>query len=124
MIIVAAAVLVIGVVKFTHQQIKNSTKMRDYLIALNLARLQMARTNNIDYATLTASTNTTLPQEANFLGFDVRRAVGAETTGAPNGVKIKEVDIIVDYVGGDFTTSPLIKLVTYRENNVTFGDGQ
>ncbi len=122
MIIVIGAVLTIGIVKFTHQQIKDSTKMRDYLTALNLARLKMSIVNNTDYASMVASTSTTLPAEASFPGFITQRVVSAETTGAPNGVKYKRIDIKVDYTGGTFT-NPIIWLITYRESNITFGDG-
>ena len=120
-IIGLGAVLTLGIVKFTFQQINTGVKMRDYLTALNLARLKMALANNTDYTTLGAAT-TTLAQEASFTGFDVQRIVGSEVTGAPYGVKIKKIDIKVDYVGGSFA-NPLVWLTTYREDHVTFGDG-
>lgn len=122
MIITIGSVLTIGIVKYTAQQVANGTQMRDYLIALNLAQLEMAQMNNTAYSTLPVSNTATLAQEASFPGFDIQRIVSAETTGSPNGVKYKRIDFKIDYHGGSFT-NPLVWLVTYREDHITFGDG-
>jgi hypothetical protein len=96
--------------------------MRDYLIALNLAQLEMAQMNNTAYSSLPVSNTATLTDEPSFPGYDIQRITSAETTGAPNGVKYMRIDFKIDYAGGSFT-NPLVWLVTYREDHITFGEG-
>ena len=127
MIIAIGSALVAGVVKFTQQQIYNGSRMRDYLVALNLARIQMAKDNNTNYATLRGASVppfwTDLGSESggSFPGFILRRYIQSETTGA-TGVKIMQVDIKVDYAGGTFA-NPIVWLITYHKDHVFFGPG-
>ena len=118
MIIAIGSALVTGIVTFTQQQSVNGTRMRDYLIALNLARIKMAIQNNTAYASLPAAG--TLPAEASLTGFISQIRYGTIIT---SGVyNLKPVFIDTDYVGGSFA-NPIVTLVTYREDHVTFGDG-
>ena len=118
MIIAVGSALLVGVIKFTQQQILNGSRMRDYLIAANLAKLKMAVQNNTAYASLPAAG--TLPAEASLGGFISQIRYGTIiTSGVDN---LKPVFIDVDYTGGSFA-NPVVTLVSYREDHVTFGDG-
>ena len=119
--IAVGSFLVSGLVLFTRQQAVNGTQMRDFLVALDLARVKMAEMNNTAYASLTVGT-TTLADDASFPGFDIQRVITLVNTGAPNPVTIRQIDIKIDYAGGTFS-NPLIKLSAYRQSNTTFGDG-
>ncbi len=117
MIIVVSSFLVTGIVLFTRQQIVNGVKMRDFLIASNLAKLKMAEMNNKVYPT---PGTTTPSSEASFPGFIFRQvATNAATSG---GSSLCQIQTDVDYSGGSFA-NPLVRLITYRQSNTTFGDG-
>src|SRR3989338_312905 len=94
--IAVGSFLVSGIVLFTLQQTKNGTQMRDFLVALDLARLKMAEMNNTAYASLPVGT-TALADDPSFPGFDIQRAVSLVNTGAPNSVTIRRIDIRIDY---------------------------
>lgn len=117
MIIAVGSFLVAGIVLFTRQQIVGGVKMRDFLIASNLAKLKMAQMNNTVYP----ATGTTTPSaEASFPGFIFRQVVtNVATSGASS---VRQIQIDVDYSGGSFA-NPLVRLMTYRQSNTTFGDG-
>ena len=119
--IAVGSFLVSGLVLFTNQQMKNGVQMRDFLVALDLARLKIAESNNTAYASLPVGT-TSLADDPSFSGFDLQRVISLVNTGAPNPVTIRQIDISVDYAGGTFL-NPLVKLTTYRQSNTTFGDG-
>ena len=116
-IIAVGSFLVVGIVLFTRQQIINTVKMQDFLIASNLARLKMAVMNNTAYP----SVGTTAPStEASFPGFIFRQAV--TDVAASGGSSLRQIQIDVDYSGGSFD-NPIVRLITYRQSNTTFGDG-
>lgn len=119
--IAVGSFLVSGLVLFTFQQTKNGTQMRDFFVALDLARLKMAEMNNTAYASLPVGT-TTLADDPSFPGFDIQRVITLVNTGAPNPVTLRQINIKIDYAGGTFS-SPLVQLSTYRQSNTTFGDG-
>src|SRR3990167_3690659 len=117
MIIAVGSFLVAGIVLFTRQQIVNGVKMRDFLIASNLAELKMAQMNNTAYP----ATGTTTPSaEASFPGFIFQQVVTSVATSG--GSSVRQIQMDVDYSGSSFT-SPLVRLITYRQSNTPFGDG-
>ncbi len=121
LVVAVGSLLVLGITLFTAQQVSNGSQMRDFLEALDLARLKMAEMNNTTYASLPVGT-TTLTGEPSFPGLALQRVVTLVNTGAPNPVTLRRIDIKVDHTGGTFA-NPLIQLTTYRESNTTFGDG-
>ncbi len=117
MMIVVGSFLVSGIVLFTKQQVISATEMRDFLIASNLSRLKIAQMNNAAYP---AVGTTTPSAEASFPGFIFRQVV--TSVAASGGSSVRQVQLDVDYTGGSFS-NPLVRLITYRQSDTTFGNG-
>ena len=125
-LIVAIAVgsfLIAGIVLFTQQQTSDGIRVKDYLAVLHLAKMKLAETNNMAYASL-ATGSVVLPDEASFPGFDIQRTVSDVATATVGGqtIRLRQYSVNIDYAGGAFT-NPLVRLVTYRQSQTTFGDG-
>lgn len=119
------SVLVSGIVLFTRTQFEQSVRSTDLLTAINLARLRMADLDRQSYASLPASGSTTdYAADPVIAGFRTRLVVAlVEGAGAGgNRRELKRLEVLVDYAGGDFTP-PLARLITYRQNGTSFGNG-
>ena len=119
MMIAISSFLIVGIVLFTRKQVVTGIRMRDFLVANNLAKLKMTQMNNTAFSLLPVST-TTLPVESSFPGFAAQRVISTVSTSGTSS--LRQINILVDYSGGSFS-SPLVKLITYRQSNTTFGDG-
>lgn len=121
LVVAVGSILVVGLVLFARSEIENTVRVRDFLIAMNLARLEMAVTENQPSSSLAAGTYD-YPSEANFPGFKIRRIITllTQTTMPDSTVNtLWQVDMIADYATGNFS-APLFKLITYRQNHATF----
>ena len=116
MMIAVSSFLIVGIVLFTRQQVINGVRMRDFVIANNLAKLKMAQMNNTSISLLPIGTTIFPAPEPSFPNFDVERVVSGISS------SLRQIKILVDYRGRNFS-SPLIQLITYRHVNTTFGDG-
>lgn len=121
--ITVASFLIAGIVLFTRQLTHNGIRVKDYLTALYLAKLKLAEANNASFASLDPGV-VTLDDEASFPGFDIQRTVSDVSTATVGGqsISLRQVRIDVDNAGGS-SASPLVRLVTYRQSQTTFGDG-
>ena len=119
--IALAAVLVTGMVIFTRTEVERMTYARDFIIASNLTRLEMAKMNNTDYSALPPGV-VVLPQEPSFPGFMSQRTITQITNPFRNLAALRQVEIRTVPVTGSFS-NPLASLITYRESVTTFGDG-
>lgn len=113
------ALLVSGWVVYSRAQVANGVATRDYLIAQHLARLKMAEANNIPYASLSLGT-VDLSPESNFQGYALRRVV--TNVSSSGSYVLRKVEILADEAGGDYS-SPLVRLIAYRQSHTAFGDG-
>jgi prepilin-type N-terminal cleavage/methylation domain-containing protein len=86
----------------------------DYTMALNLARLEMEKANNLAY------TNINSASFSNYGGYDydVTRAVGYAQGSALTPQSLKQVTVSVTRHG---SPTVLFSLVTYIANNVSYG---
>ena len=125
MTIAIGAFLVGGLTLSYQQQVKSSTQMRDFLIAMNLAQEWQADANNTDFDALSNTIGVGLQ------GFHIKMIVDIasstpindpEYPGGSYTVALKMIDIRVILTGGNFD-SPLARLVTYRVNHAQFGNG-
>lgn len=115
--IALASIMVYGITSSMHQQIRSSVQTRDYLVAMNIARLKMSEVRSEAYP---ATGTTTLTAEASFPGYMIQRVV---TNVVSNGARsVRQVEINVARTGGSFS-SPLVRLVTQLTSVATFGDG-
>jgi prepilin-type N-terminal cleavage/methylation domain-containing protein len=125
MTIAIGSVLVLGIVLFTRTQFEQSVRSSDLLTAMNLARLKMADLDRQAYASIPATGSTTnYAADPVIPGFIVRLNVTlVESAGAGANLReLKQLELLVDYVGGDFVP-PLARLITYRQNGTSFGNG-
>lgn len=108
--IAVASVLFVGLARGYQSLIRRAVDNRNYMIALNLAKKQMAILNNTAYASLANSTTS----DASFPGFSI------VTTVTANSPIASMTNVRVDVTSGGST---YVRLVTYRDAVVTFGTG-
>ena len=112
-----AAVLFISVSRAAQTLVDASVENRNYLVALNLAKNQMAIMNNAAYPAVAAeTTQTAISPFTDFI--PTQEVVSVATSG---GNSIRQITIRIRL--GSATGSVLIRLDTYRSNILTFGNG-
>ena len=111
--IAVAAILMVGISRATQNEIAQFTKLRNYEIALNLAKKQMAIMNNAAYPAV-ATTN---QNDAFYSDFTITQIVSNIATSGANTLNKIEVQVSTVKDG------QLISLNTYRTNVVSFGNG-
>ena len=116
--IAISAVLMTGMTRAIQTLLELSNDNRDYLIALNLARRQMAMINLAGYPAVVAS-ETGLTPDGDFPSFTPTWQVTDVATSGGNSIRL----IIVRVRRGSSTGPVLIRLDTYRSNIITFGNG-
>ena len=115
--IAVGSVLLISITRAAHTQLKNAIVARNYVIALNLAKMQMAMMNNAAYPAVAAEA--ALTADVTFPNFiPTQEVVSVAVSG---GDSIREVRIRIRE--GSVTGSVLVLLYTYRSNIITFGNG-
>ena len=110
-----ASALFVGMGRAVQGQIKIATDNRDYMIALNLAKQQMALMNLAAYP---AVATTTPASDAAFPGFTFSQAVTSVATDVGSGRSLRQIQFDVLRQG-----IVLVRLITYRTDVVTFGNG-
>ena len=113
MMIAVGAILLISMGRAAQSQIKNAIDNRNYMIALNLAKQQMAIMNLAAYPAV----GTTAPaSDAAFPDFVFSQVVTSVATSGGNSIRQIEMDVSAN-------GKQLIALYAYRSNIVTFGNG-
>ena len=111
------SVLMFGLTFAAHAQLKAVVDNRNMLIALNLAKLQMALINNAAYPAVVSETAQTA--DTAFPDFiPTKEVVSVDTSG---GNSIREIRIRVRY--GSSSGPVLVVLYAYRSDIITFGNG-
>ena len=119
------SVLVVGLTFFLRAQTENAVRTRDYVIALNLARLQMEKASATSIGG--AEWGSRLFNDPLFPGMLGQQTVTALRTNASPSATLFQIDEEVGYgpAGGPYNpANRLVILSTYRESRVVFGDGQ
>ena len=112
------AILAVGLTVAAETQMKTIIDNRDFLIALNLAKRQMAIMNRSAYPAVVAET--ALTADAAFPNFIVTQEVAAvDNDGATKSIR----EIRVRVRRGSITGAVLVILYTYRSDILSFGNG-
>lgn len=101
----------------TQTQMRTVIDNRDYLVALNLAKRQMALMNNATYPAVAAEAAQTA--DAAFPNFIPTQEVVSVATSGGNSLREIRIRIRKGSVSGPV----LVALYTYRSNILTFGNG-
>ncbi len=117
MIVVVGAALMFGIVFAAQALFKSTVENRNYLIAFNLARRQMAIANNGTYPAVSSETAQTT--DGNFPDFVPTQEVTQIDTSGSNSLR----QICVRVHLGSSSGPVLVTLYTYRSDILTFGDG-
>ncbi|MFH1876291.1 MAG: prepilin-type N-terminal cleavage/methylation domain-containing protein [Candidatus Omnitrophota bacterium] len=115
MTIVVVAIIALPLSVMLSQQVQSTFRSSDYSSALNLARLEMEKVNNLAYDSIASGTF------ASYEGypFDVTRTVNfAPGSGVILSESLKQIKVEVRKAG-DVTV--LAELVTYIARNVNYG---
>ena len=117
MMIAIGAIIFTGISKSAQSLMKGALDNRNYLVALNLAKRQMAIMNNAAYPTVAAEAS--VGADAAFPDFiPTQEVVNIVTNGSDT---LNEIRVRVHY---QTAAGPvLILLRTYRSNVITFGNG-
>ena len=115
--IALGAVLLTGLGIATQAQMKSAIDNRDFLVALHLAKRQMAIMNLGTYPVVAAEA--ALSADANFPHFIPTREVTSVDTSGGNSIR----EIRIRIRKGTSTGPVLVMLITYRSNIVTIGNG-
>ena len=117
LMIAIGAALFIGIGPAAQNLAERAIENRNYLIALNLAKWQMAIMMNSSYPAVAAETEQTAdPAFPDFV--PTQEVVSADTNGAHS---LREVRIRVRH--GSSSGPVLVLLHTYRSDVITFGNG-
>ena len=111
--IAVAAVLITGISRAAQTFIKAEVDNRNYLIALNLAKQQMAIMNLAAYP---GAGTTTPASDGAFPNFAFTQVVSNVATSGANTVNQIRMDVSVN-------GNVVVRLYTYRTNTVSFGNG-
>ena len=116
--IAIASVLFTGLTRVIQNQIRNSNLNRNYLIALNLAKIEMAKLNIGAFPAVDGA-ETALTADAAYPSFIPTRFVTSVAVSGSNNLRLITVRVRLLSVTG----SVLVRLDTYRTDLVSFGDG-
>ena len=111
--IAVSSALFVGMGRAVQSQIDTATDNRDYLIALHLAKRQMAIMNEAAYP---AVGTTTPASDADFPSFTFYQVVTSVATSGTNSIRQIQMDVLRG-------STVLVRLYTYRSNIITFGNG-
>ena len=115
MTIVIVGIISIPLSAFIFQQIDSTIQSHDYTIALNLARLEIEKVNNINvYDNINSVSYTPYPG----YNYDVIRTVSFVAGGAGSAESLKKIDVTVRPAG---LANDLVTLTTYIVRNVDYG---
>lgn len=115
--IAVSSIMVVGMVQAMQQQVVVSVETRDYLVAMNIARMKMGEIRAGSYPSVGTAT---LAAESAFPGYMSQRVVTDVVSSG--GLSVRQVQVDVARSGGSFS-SPIVSLITYLTSVTTFGDG-
>ncbi len=117
LMIAVGSILLLGISSAAQLQVKATTDNRDFLIALHLAKRQMAIMNKGAYPAV--ASEAALTADAAFPDFiPTREVVSVDTSGS---FSLREIRIRIRK--GSSSGPVLITLYTYRSDLLTFGNG-
>lgn len=116
--IAIASVLFTGFTRVIQNQIRNVISNRNSLIALNIAKREMARINVAAYPAVDGA-ETALAADPAFPSFIPTRYVTSVAISGSNSIRLITVRVRLNSVTG----TQLIRLDTYRTDLASFGDG-
>lgn len=95
-------------------QVQGVAHSSDNTIALNLARFEMEKVNNLSYASITSTSF------SNYQGYayDIDRTIVYVLGGAGSAESLKSITVSVKKAG---SAAVLVSLVTYIAKNITYG---
>ena len=114
MTIIVLGIVAVPLSLLIFQHVQSTFQSQDHTFALNLARLEMEKVNNMAYANVTVGTF----NFANYQGypFDVTRTVTLIANTPPEGLKQVKVD-----VKKNASATILVSFITYLVASVTYG---
>ena len=113
-----ASVLMIGMGRAVRSQVESVTRMRNFYVAMNLAKKYMAVMNNAAFPGLGTTDPESAGDKTSFPGFTMSQVVSnVATSGADFNYRI---EITVTSAND---SRQLVDLNTYRTNTASFGDG-
>ncbi len=113
LMIAVGAILTLGIGRSIQNQIASAIDIRNYMVAMNLGKQQMAIMNNAAYPAL----GTTTPaSDASYPNFTFSQVVTSVAISGGNNIRQIQMDVLI---GSDV----IIRLYTYRTNTGVFGDG-
>ena len=116
--IAIGAILTVGMAVSAETQMKTVVDNRNFLIALNLAKRQMAIMNRSAYPAVVAET--ALTADSNFPNFIVtQEVVPVDNDGGSKSIREIRVRVRLDSISG----AVLVILYTYRSDILSFGNG-
>lgn len=114
MTIVVVSIVAIPLSLLVHQHLTSVSQSSAYSTAVNLARFEMEKVNNMAYANISS---VTIPNYEGY-GFDVTRTVTFVQGNAGSLESLKQIRVEVKNAG---SSAVLFNLVTYLAKNVSYG---
>ena len=114
MTIVVVSAVAVPLSLLVGQHLESLVQSQDYTAAVNLARLEMEKVNNLSYGNIISASFS--PYSGT--NYDVTRTVTYAQGGAATPESMKKIVVEVKPAGG---TDVLASLVTYLTKNVTYG---
>lgn len=114
MTIVVVSIVAVPLSLLISQHLESVVQSRDYTSAVNLARFEMEKVNNLSYNNVVSASFSPYPG----YHYDVTRTVTYAQGGALTAESLKKIVVEVRPADG---TDVLISLVTYLAKNVTYG---
>jgi prepilin-type N-terminal cleavage/methylation domain-containing protein len=114
MTIIIVSIISIGLALMLSQHVEGAFYSEDLTTALNLARLEVEKVNNMSYANINSANFT------NYEGYnyDLTRTVAYQYGNASSTESTKKVTVEVKKAG---TSEVFISLVTYLAKNISYG---
>jgi len=114
MTIVIVSIVSVGLALMLSQHIEGAYYSEDLTTALNLARLEMEKVNNMSYANINSA------NFSNYEGYsyDLTRTMVYQYGSASSTESVKKITVEVKKRG---TSEVLISLVTYLTKNISYG---
>ena len=114
MTIVVVSICAIPLSLLVSQHITSVFQSEDYTMAINLARFEMEKVNNMTYA------NVVTTSLSNYQGYsyDITRTVSYAQGGAATAESLKKIQVDVKKAG---SATVIVSFVTYIAKNVLYG---
>lgn len=117
MTVVVVSIVAIPLSLLISQHLESVLQSQDHTVAVNLARLEMEKVNNLSYDNVASVPFTPYPGYNYDISRDVVCLQGNCAVGAP-GESLKQITVAVRRTG---SLQVLVSLVTYLAKSVTYG---